>query len=356
MKNITKILLASLSSLLLVISTANAGEVELTGSAKASYSIGGSDDAMDNGIGVSNELKVAASGEMDNGYSWNYHLDLDPGASGAMVQDDAALTINTNGMGTVGFFDGEGSLHSNLAWGIGALGTGSDYAGTMTVNYGLDIDGEANIQYHSPADLLPFGTTIKVGYQPNKGDTTGGNDFKSTGGINPLAAAGNEMVQYRIDVVPMDGLKIGADYSETDGATAAVAAVQEEESGAYYAQYAMGNFKVGYGKALYAVGLSAKNGAVTQYDTTSYGVEMAVNDALSVSYTKEKSEAIKNVAIVAGASSNTKSTVEADITSMQLAYVVGGATVGVNITDTDNADYISGKEEKVTMLSLAMAF
>ena len=63
---------------------------------------------MDKGLGVSNELKVAASGEMDNGFTWNYHLDLDPGASGAMVNDDAALTINTNGMGTIGFFDGEG--------------------------------------------------------------------------------------------------------------------------------------------------------------------------------------------------------------------------------------------------------
>tara|TARA_B100001057_G_scaffold492258_1_gene584320 strand:- start:94 stop:1164 length:1071 start_codon:yes stop_codon:yes gene_type:complete len=356
MKNITKILLATFSSLLLVISTANAGEVALTGSAKASYSIGGADSSNGKGIGVSNELKVAASGEMDNGYTWNYHLDLDPGASGAMVQDDAALTINTNGLGTIGFFDGEGSLHSNLAWGIGALGTGSDYAGTMTINYGLDIDGETNIQYHTPADLLPFGTTFKVGYQPNKGDTTGGNDFKSTGGTNPLAAGGNQQTQYRIDLSPMDGLKLGADYAETDGATSAVAAVQEAESGAYYAQYAMGNFKVGYGKALYTLGISAKNGNVVEYDTTSYGVEMAVNDALSVSYTKEKSDAITAVAIAAGSSSNTKTVIEADITVMQVAYVVGGATLGINVTDTDNADYKEGKEEKVTMFSIAMAF
>ena len=85
-------------------------------------------------------MKVAASGELDNGFTWNYHLDLDPGASGALVQDDAALTIGMGDMGTIGFFDGEGSLHSNLAWGIGALGTGSDYAGNMTISYGGDIE------------------------------------------------------------------------------------------------------------------------------------------------------------------------------------------------------------------------
>ena len=353
MKNITKTLLVLVSSLSISFA-AVAGEVSLTGSAKASYSIGGTDDSMDNGIGISNELKVAASGELDNGFTWNYHLDLDPGASGAMVQDDAALTIGMGDMGTVGFFDGEGSLHSNLAWGIGALGTGSDYAGTMTISYGNDIDAEANIQYHTPADLLPFGITAKVGYIPNVSDAAGGNDFKSTGAINPHQEGGNQYIQYRVDAAPIDGLKIGADYSTEDGGETGLA--QSEESGAYYAQYAIGNFKVGYGKSLYAPGITAKNGNPTMYETDSYGIEFAVNDALSVSFTEEKSERTNNTAIVAGASGGVKTKIEADINTYQVAYVVGGATVGVAITDTDNADYISGKEEKVTMFSIAMAF
>jgi hypothetical protein len=353
MKNITKTLLVLVSSLSISFA-ATAGELTLTGSAKASYSIGGSDDSMDKGVGVSNELKVAASGELDNGYTWNYHLDLDPGASGAMVQDDAALTINTNGLGTVGFFDGEGSLHSNLAWGIGAMGTGSDYAGTMTISYGNDIDGETNVQYHTPADLLPYGITAKIGYQPNKGDTTGGNDYKSTGGINPEGLAGSSMLQYRVDAAPIDGLKIGADYATEDGGSTATA--QSNESGAAYAQYAIGNFELGYGKSLYAPGLIAKNGNATMYETDSFGVEFAVNDALSLSYTNEKSEETTNVIIVAGAAGQVKTKLEADIDSIQAAYVIGGATLGVAITETANADYISGKDEKVTMFSLAMEF
>ena len=66
MRNITKTLLVLVSSISISFA-AVAGEVTLTGSAKASYTIGGTDDAMDKGIGVSNELKVAASGELDNG-------------------------------------------------------------------------------------------------------------------------------------------------------------------------------------------------------------------------------------------------------------------------------------------------
>ena len=223
----------------------------------------------------------------------------------------------------------------------------------MTIQYGYDIDSEANVQYHTPADVLPFGLSIKAGYQPNIGDQTGGNDFKNTGAINPKTLVGQSMTQFRVDAAPIDGLKIGADYSNTDG-TAPTA--QEAESGAYYAQYAMGNFKVGYGKSLYAVPLLAKNGNVTDYDTDSYGIEFAVNDQLSISYTKEKSTATTAVAIADGASSNTKTTVESDITSLQAAYVIGGATVGIAQTDTSDADYTAGKEERVTVFSIAMAF
>jgi hypothetical protein len=353
MKNITKTLLVLVSSLSISFA-AVAGEVALTGSAKASYSLNGTDDSMGKGIGISNELKVAASGDWGDGYTWNYHLDLDPGASGAMVQDDAALVLGFGDMGTVGFFDGEGSLHSNLAWGIGALGTGSDYAGTMTIQYGNDVDTNVNVQYHTPADLLPFGITAKVGYIPNVGDTTGGNDFKSTGAINPEGLQGNRALQYRVDAAPIDGLKIGADYYTEDGGSTATA--QSNESGAYYAQYAAGNFKVGYGVSLYAPGITAKNGNATGYETTSYGLEFAVNDALSVSVTNEKSEKSTNNTIASGASGGVKTKVEADIDTYQVAYVIGGATLGVAIAETGNADYIAGKEEKVTVFSLAMEF
>ena len=46
--------------------------------------------AMDKGIGVSNEFKVATSIELDND-TRTLSLDLDPGAAGALT-DDAALT------------------------------------------------------------------------------------------------------------------------------------------------------------------------------------------------------------------------------------------------------------------------
>ena len=74
MKNITKTLLVLVSSLSIAFA-AQAGEVNLTGSAKASYTIGGTDDSMGKGIGISNELSAAASGELDNGMSWKWQTE-----------------------------------------------------------------------------------------------------------------------------------------------------------------------------------------------------------------------------------------------------------------------------------------
>ena len=101
----------------------------------------------------------------------------------------------------------------------------------------------------------------------------------------------------------------------------------------------MGNFKVGYNKGFYAPALTDKNTAVTMYENTSYGIEFAVNDALSVSYNDEEFEATTNVAIAATAASNTKTTVTSEHESIQVAYNLGGATLGLALVEVGNADY-----------------
>ena len=42
------------------------------------FSGGGGANNDDKGLGISNELMFKASGELDNGYTWNYHMELDP--------------------------------------------------------------------------------------------------------------------------------------------------------------------------------------------------------------------------------------------------------------------------------------
>ena len=61
---ITKILVAL--SFLFAVSTANAGELGVSGTAKATYNIL-TGTAQGKGLGITNELNFAASGELDNG-------------------------------------------------------------------------------------------------------------------------------------------------------------------------------------------------------------------------------------------------------------------------------------------------
>ena len=99
MKTIIKTLLVSIASLSLMFSV-NAGELSVNGTAKATYNVG-SGSSGNQGIGITNELNFTASGEMDNGFTWSYSMELDPASGGAANNDDTSIVIGMGDMGTV---------------------------------------------------------------------------------------------------------------------------------------------------------------------------------------------------------------------------------------------------------------
>lgn len=363
MTKITKLFVVVASSLLMSVA-AVAGELSVSGSAKASYLVnGGASNNNDKGLGISNELMFKASGELDNGYSWNYHMELDPNGGGTTDNDDTALTINTNGMGTFGIFDSEGGLSTELGYGIGALGVGMDYANSMaasghkSMNWGLDVSSYPNIQYHAPADVLPYGLTAKIGYAPNTGDGDS-NDFKNSGAENTAGPDGTALVQYQLSAAPIDGLKIGADYAAAENETGNVD--QELTGGNVYAQYAVGNFKLGYmegykeaGKATYADGNGSSFDA---YYYNAMGIEFALNDAVTLSVDKTENEGKDKGTIATGKTTMTKQVVTVESDTYQIAYNVGGATIGLFRVDTTNNQFVQGQNATKTIASIAMEF
>ena len=223
----------------------------------------------------------------------------------------------------------------------------------MTTSYGLDVSNHPNVQYHAPADLLPFGLTAKAALAPNTADGDN-NSYKNSGPINPDTLVGGQLNHYQITAAPVDGLKVGIDYAQGKDTLAGIK--QDPSSGNYFAQYAYANVKVGYNMGYYEPGLIAKDTAITKYQNSAIGIDVAINDQLSVSYSEEKSEAETSVAIASGAASRAKTHIESEGQAIQVAYVVGGATVGVHVLETDNSDYTVGKDEKVTVVSFAMEF
>ena len=341
------ILVASILSVFLI-SSANAGELSVTGSVKASITTAGSDSSAGTSttgagqtLAISNDIDFNASGEMDNGWTWKWQTQLDGGAI-----DDTQLTITT-GMGTVGLYGTEGGLNFKHGGSQMALGYGSQIGDAGGLQDPLDIADFNNVQYHTPAGILPFGIVAKAGFTMQGTQT-------SEPGDSPLGSASTEKngTTYSIEAKPIDGLSLGASYFAIDQEGAANEKGSSEESGAYYVSYKLGQIGVGYSKGYYVPATqlndgSAAAGLYNVYENDSYSIGFAVNDSLSVSYGYEKSH--RNLRTDA---------VEHDvkIDTIQAAYTMGGLTATIGVKDIENDSYTQNADANEAHLVLSMAF
>jgi hypothetical protein len=360
MTRITKILLVAFASLTLT-ANAIAGELSITGAANARYRVNSSDSAaakqnLGKGLGVTNEFSLGASGELDNGMTWNYGMDIDPGqvnsTAGGVDYDDAKLTLTTD-YGTVGMFISEGSLSAKYGWDVSAYGVATDTGDGFGFIHPTNISSYDNIQYHLPADMLPYGITAKVAHSFD------GTSSYSSGGT-PVANSGataemQGVTEYKVTATPLDGLDVGANYIDFS----TYATESEKEGGAWYAKYSMGPVEVGYGESYMTNNIStlsdayaaAANTALAGYESvenTSYGIGFAVNDDLSISWTHEESNPDAQTAATA--------TYTMEIESLQAAYTMGGMTISVSQDSASNTDYVTARDEKETLLAVSMAF
>ena len=361
-----KKIIALLSVVLFSFGVAKAGELTVTGKAKASYAITSSDGtaAASNAtpqLGVENEFTLGASGELDNGMSWSYAVDIDAVESGA-TNDDAKLTL-TMPVGTIGVFLGEGGMGVDNAASQSVQSRPSDTSYKELMTDTFDIESFDNVQYHTPSGLLPYGIMAKIGYSPDAAGTTG-EDYQASGGSNDRVATadtasaggvtldggGDSVTHYRVSAneIPfLDGLAVGFDYVEFSGVIGATE--QAPESGAYYATYTMGPAVFGYSKSFAALAVdSISTEQVEEVENRKYSVGINVNDSLSVSYENETSSP----------STNTGATTQYDIesTGIQAAYTMGGMTLSVAMNDHENATYTENVNIKDTVFSVEMAF
>ncbi len=344
MKNIAKILFVVISSLSLML-TAKAGELTVNGSAKATYNAT-SGQEKDNGLGVANELNFTASGEMDNGYSWSYSMELDPSTddTGAARNDDTQISLKMNDFGTIKLCVSECGSNKKYAFDASAYGAMSDTGLSEGIVYPDDEGSYASLQYHTPE--LPFGTTLSASH---------GNQKVDGQSSNQQVASGDSATFYSAVVKPIDGLTLSGSYYEKNDYDNGLSnsARQKEEGGAYGAKYAYGNLTVGYGKSFKAPEDdegTLTDGATTveYYENTGLSIGYAVNDDLSVSYTTETGEANYQT------SATTAYDIEMD--SIQVAYSLGGATLSLARTDYENIGYANGVDATETIIALTFAF
>jgi outer membrane protein OmpU len=345
MKTIMKTLLVSIASLSLMLSV-NAGELSVSGTAKATYN-STSGTTADQGIGITNELNFTASGEMDNGFTWSYSMELDPASGGAANNDDTQISIGMGDMGTIKVCVSECGNNKKYAFDASAYTKMSDTGFSEGIVYPGDAGaaGTATIQYHTPE--LPFGTTASIAYNTQvAGDAASGN---STGATD---TSQNSREEYSLVTKPLDGLTLSASYNKVNDYADGVATEDQlEEGGAYGAKYSAGNLTIGYGKSFQAPELlssSATGTSVEYYENDLVSIGYAINDELSVSYTRETSEASQ------AHSSNTTYDIEMD--SIQFAYSLGGATLSVARADYENLSYTQNEDATETIVAMTFAF
>jgi hypothetical protein len=380
MNKIAKLFFVMILSLSFV--SAQAGEMTVTGSAEATYTItsSGSTTAQNNthpAIGLSNELDFNASGEFGNGFTWNYQVQLDPSTSdGSALNDDTSLVLGTP-YGTFGIYNSEGDLNTHLAYSVAAYAPGQDIGSSGGYQGGVGMNSYNNISYTTPADLIPFGTTFRASY--SNGDNIQSNDAANAG-----ATEGTDGIEsYQITSKPIDGLTVGASYLEKKGSGSTTA--PDYATGGGYAKYSMGAFAFGAGKhfvepnqrstAVSPGSLTTKavttstthssttgaNTTTTSYidglkyfENTAYSIAFAANENLSISYDKLTSTAH----VSAQGATNTVSSTDRDldVNTLQAAYNIGGAVVTVSQKSIGNADYVNGKDLKEYMFGIKMAF
>ena len=356
MNKLTKILFSVISSVAIATS-AFAGEFTVSGSAKATYTVLGNTGtagthAIGKGLGISNEFTLSASGELDNGMTWSYAQDID----GATVQDDAKIAIGTD-YGTVSICVSECGLSTKYAFDNSAYGVGSDngYGGgssaTTAMQYGSNISAYNNIQYAAPADLLPSGMTFKAGMTPGG---AGGSANASSHSVNGDVIG--EMKQYAVTMAPIDGLSLSASYYDF-GEMGNKDGRQKQEGGSVAANYSIGQVSVGYGETKHAPAERMSTSAtakVQHYENDAYSIGFAVNDNLSISYTEENSE--KVVKTTSTTNTVTRPSVELEITTIDVSYTVGGATIGVSNSEHSNDSYTAGDDTTETIVAISLAF
>ena len=341
-------ILVALLSVLLFSTSASAGEVTVTGSVKASIATSGSDSTAGGSttgesqtVAVSNDINFGATGELDNGYTWNWQTQLDAGAI-----DDSRLEITAPGILTLGLYGTEGGLNFKHGGSQMALGYGSQVGSSGGLVDPADIGAFNNIQLHSPAGLLPLDMVIKAGISASGSATSEAGDAP----VGTAATVGDG-VTYSIEMAPTDGAKFGATYFTNEAENITLDDGQENENGAIYASYKMGAWGIGASKALSTPAQGTGNftdQTVNFYETDSVSVGFVVNDTLSLSAGMEKSAG--NLMTNADVQSDLK------ITVIQAAYNMGGMTLTAGVKEITNNAYVADADVGEAHLVISMAF
>ena len=334
MNKLNKIGVSALCGSLAAISTANAGDLTVTGGADLTW-VSLTDQVTGNPIGMGSNFGLNGSGELDNG--WTVNLDID--MTNANAYSNTSVTIGVPGIG---------SILVNQ----GGSGTGIQRMDDITPTVWEEADGaglSAGITkvmgtsagaIELTPEAAPDGLAIKAAYSPNADDEPA-SDKAGGGDSGKLGSGWDLTVTATEDLHGIAGLTIYGGLSQVDQFQNASSISGDSEERVIGIKYAMGGFTVGFQDNEDDTGKTAN----ATYDNTMYSVTFNVNDDLSIGYGHVESD-----------KEGSSNTAEAD--SIQAAYTMGGASLRIAEIDVKNQAYSSAATADLdaTVISLGLAF
>jgi len=327
MNKLTKIGVSALCGSLASVAAANAGSLDVTGGATATYtSLDGV--VTGNPLGMASGMTFTGNGELDNGSTFKLSI----AHTNKSAYTASAISLTTPSIGTFTYDEGGGTGLDRIddmmptAW-EETDGTGLP-VGLRTVS---GAGGNSDIEWNVGVGL-PEGMNVYASFAPRPDGSK--NTNKATGGASTTSGNGWDIVLTHNGL--LDGLNVFGGFGTIDQN----ATLGDKDTEAYGATYAIGGATVGYQSSEEDnVGASG-----TYYENEAYGISYSINDDLSISYGSHESK------------SNSSGTATLKAESLQLAYSVGGASIKIAESSVDNQNYVSGTNREGRTIALTLAF
>jgi len=359
MNKISKVGMSALCGSLAAISAANAGSLDVTGTATATWT-SLSKQVVGNPIGMNTGLTFKGSGELDGGQTFSVTM----AHTDKATWSSSNITLNTNSLGKFVLSSAEGGQ------GIGGYDDNMpraweevwDTAIATNANFQKGVGSSTNISWTSPVVL---GSSLQIAYAPDNDGVQNANKGVSGSASNEFGTGWDIVLD--LGAGRPVNLFIGA--SETDQTDKHKRGAGLEDLGGDHQEAVVG-LQFSFGPLQAGAQVSAERlrtqtvNSTNYYGNSSWGVAFNVNDNLSVSYSEARHLQTKTHKTSQGDNSKArtnsneyspKSWMRGD--SIQVAYTIGGVGLKYAQTKYDNTKFTFDakvpKESRVFAVSLA---
>jgi len=309
MTNLKKLGLTALAGSL-VATTGYAGELGISGTAKASYTGGDTIGVTGNPYSMSTAVTISGSGELYNGMNIALTMVTDNGSTSF---SSSSLVLDMGDAGSVALLNG-----MNGGYGAAAYKDKMPSAGEEVYD---DMSGEAN-------GVLSMDNTNTLAYKNSVAGVNFSVDY------NPENGSNGSSQSIGLDYAPMDGLMVFAGQSDIAAGTN-----DTDTHTTFGGTYTTMGATVGI--QMTSIDDATAN---ADRDRTHIAASFAVNENLSVSYGMSTVE-------FEGAGNT-----DQEDSGLGASYTMGSMSFGASLLASDNVGGTSGTDDTHKELSVAFAF